>query len=123
MLILSQGLFSFPCSTAWSWEEAHPGQLTRSGQRDIPYHMTSCSVYKLGELARGEITAWGQAGKWVVSSCTMHHSFCIIISPPSFFAALLNCLCLNPWVLLGFLPILLHIPPGVGGWVKQLCGA
>jgi len=28
------------------------GHLTPTGQRDVPYHMTSCSAYKLGELAR-----------------------------------------------------------------------
>jgi len=30
-----------------SWEGTQLGQLTQTGQRDILFHMTSCSVYKL----------------------------------------------------------------------------
>lgn len=30
-------------------EGTHAGQLTRTDQRDILYHMTSCSTYKAGE--------------------------------------------------------------------------
>ena len=32
-----------------NWEGTQPGQLTQTSQRDIPYHGTSCWVYKLGE--------------------------------------------------------------------------
>ncbi|XP_064295936.1 dymeclin-like isoform X2 [Phalacrocorax carbo] len=40
-----------PCSAGCtrSWEGTQPGQLTPADQRDIPYHMTSCSVNKAGE--------------------------------------------------------------------------
>jgi len=31
-----------------SQEGAQPAQLTPAAQSDIPYHMTSCSVYKAG---------------------------------------------------------------------------
>jgi len=31
-----------------SWEGTQLGQQTQTGQRDIPYHMTSCSAYKGG---------------------------------------------------------------------------
>ncbi|KAK4813868.1 hypothetical protein QYF61_001966 [Mycteria americana] len=33
-------------------KEAQPGQLTPTGQRAIPYHMTSCLVYKLGGVGQ-----------------------------------------------------------------------
>lgn len=36
-----------------SWEETQPGQMIPSDQRDIPYHVTSCSVYKVGEERGG----------------------------------------------------------------------
>ena len=65
-----QGLFSFPYWPAS--EEAGgaqgagkgtwPGQLTQTGQRDIPYHVTSCLFYKWGKLAdswdHGSGTSW-----------------------------------------------------------------
>lgn len=42
-----------------SWEEAQPGLLTQAGQRDIPYNMTSCSIYKLREEeGRGHLELW-----------------------------------------------------------------
>ena len=31
-----------------SWEGTQPGQLTQVGQRDIPYHMASCSAMTAG---------------------------------------------------------------------------
>jgi len=73
--------------------------------------MTSCSVYKLGELAGGKL-AGGQRllvrdglgiGHPVVSNCIVHHLvfiIIIIIIIISSFAVLLNCLYLNPQVLL-----------------------
>ena len=46
---------------ARSWEGTQLGRLTPADQRDVPYHMMSCSIYKLGEkLARGHCS--GQAG-------------------------------------------------------------
>ena len=36
-----------------SWEGTQPGQLTQTGQRGIPYHVTSCPVYKLGTVGLG----------------------------------------------------------------------
>jgi len=37
-----------------SWEGTQPGQLTPSGQRDIPYHIMSCSAYiSGGEAGQG----------------------------------------------------------------------
>ncbi|XP_072716439.1 cyclic AMP-responsive element-binding protein 3 isoform X2 [Ciconia boyciana] len=40
-----------PCSARCprSWEGTQPGLLIQTDQRAIPYHMTSCSVYKAGE--------------------------------------------------------------------------
>jgi len=41
---------TFPVGRCTSiWEGTQQGQLTQTGQRDIPYHMTSCSPYKAGE--------------------------------------------------------------------------
>ena len=52
---------------ARSWEGAQPGQLTQTGQRDIPYHVTSCSVYKLGGVSWEMVTAARElAGHWSV---------------------------------------------------------
>ena len=50
-----------PSGTGWarSWEGTQPGQLTRTDQRDIPYHMTSAQYkarllsIKLGERRKG----------------------------------------------------------------------
>lgn len=36
-----------------SWEQTQPGQLTSTDQRDITYHMASCSAYKRGEGEEG----------------------------------------------------------------------
>jgi len=36
-----------------SQEGAQPGQLTPTDPRDIPYHVTSCSVYKAGGRRKG----------------------------------------------------------------------
>lgn len=39
------------------------GQLTWTGQKDIPYNRASCSVYKLGGAVwKLLISSWGQAG-------------------------------------------------------------
>ena len=42
-----------------SWEGTQLGQLTPTDQRDIPYHMMSCSAYKAGEEeGRGGYSEW-----------------------------------------------------------------
>ncbi|GAB0180586.1 hypothetical protein GRJ2_000523900 [Grus japonensis] len=43
-------------------EGTQPGQLTQSGQRDIPYHMTSCSAYKPGGVGW---EWWPLLGDWL----------------------------------------------------------
>jgi len=68
-----------------------------SDQGDIPHHMASCSVYKLGvgvaTAARGRLGIVQQ----VASNCILHrllvYSIIIILSS---FAVLLNCLYPNP---------------------------
>jgi len=35
-----------------NWEGTQPGQLTPNDQRDVPYHMMSCSTYKVGGRRR-----------------------------------------------------------------------
>jgi len=45
---------AWPSRCTGSGEGTQLGQLTQTGQRDIPYHMTSCSAYKWGELAGGQ---------------------------------------------------------------------
>lgn len=69
LLTLNQGLFSFPSAAASrctrSWEDAWPGQLTQTGQRDIPYQRTSCPIYKPGEIcSRRANCVFGWAGYW-----------------------------------------------------------
>lgn len=74
-----------------------PGQLTQTGQRDVPYLLTSCSAIKLGvwgqglpsELAVTERLPGHQAvgGTWDVVSDFL---------PSFFFLHLLNCLYLYP---------------------------
>ena len=36
-----------------SREGTQPGQLTQTGQRNTPYHVMSCPVYKLGGVGQG----------------------------------------------------------------------
>lgn len=44
-----------------------PGQLTQTGQRDIPYHRMSCPVYKLGGVGQKlSISAQEGEGHWSV---------------------------------------------------------
>lgn len=55
-----------------SWEGIRPAQLTPSGQRDIPYHVTmtiwpSYSAYKLEERSPGHFcseTGWASVNWW-----------------------------------------------------------
>ena len=89
-----------------SWEQAQPGQLTQTSQGDIRHHMTSCSVYKLRELAgeEGSLLRNGLSIRFrVVSNCIVHHSLytffyqyycCYYFSPC---VVLLNCPYLSPW--------------------------
>lgn len=40
------------------WEVAQPEQVTSTDQGDIPDHMTSCSICKVGGRRRKEVTYW-----------------------------------------------------------------
>ena len=152
MFIPSQGLFGFlgPASQrAGGAQETGRGHSQGSwpepAKEDIPYHGTSCLVYKLGGLAGGDrCSGTGWASVRVVSSCTVHHLFSFLPFPLDFILfptfpynyyycyccsylfilfKLLNCSYLNPRVLHSFL-ILLPAPPGeqaatwclVAGW-------
>ena len=55
-----------------SWEETQPGQLTQTGQRGIPYHVTSHLVYKLGGVGLGGIAAWELTGHRLASGEQLH---------------------------------------------------
>ena len=115
-----------------SWERTQPGQLTQMSQRGIPYHMTSCPVYKLGGVGVGDRcsgTNWGSVGGWwaiaLLIICTFqsfyyycyHFLSVIIIIISFFFSVLLNHSYFNPQVLLFFL-IFSPIPLGGGEWVS-----
>ena len=95
------------------WEGTQPGQLTQTGQRNIPYHVMSCPVYKLRGVGlvgdccsgtnRASVSEW-----WAIALCitcfVYSNSFFIIFIIISIFflSVLLNCLYLNPQVLLFF---------------------
>lgn len=92
---LCQGLFSVPCSAS---EEAWPGQLTRSGQRDIPCHGMSCSIHKLEEVAMSHQSLLRNrqgTGQWVVNTCMVHHLFLLGFTLGSFSLSL-NYSYINP---------------------------
>ena len=78
--------------------------------------MTACSVHNLGELAGGVVAAIAArvTGCWAIALC-ITYLFTFISS----FAVLLNCLCLNPWVLL-FPPFsfLSHSGESSVGWAS-----
>ena len=46
-----------------SWEGTQPGQLTQTGQRGIPYRVTSRPVYKRGGVGLGGIAAQELTGR------------------------------------------------------------
>ena len=122
-----------------SWEGTPPGQLTPTGQSAIPYHMTSCPVYKLrGVGQEGRITARELIGHQLASGEQLHCAslvlYILILLVVllyyyyyyhhhyfSFLSVLLNCLYLNPRVLFFFR----FSPPShwVGGVSERLCGA
>ena len=59
-----------------NWEGTQPGQLTRTGQRDVPYYTVSCSVYKLGGVGQGYwslLRDWLAISQQVVSNCIVPH--------------------------------------------------
>lgn len=105
-----------------NWKGTQPGQLTRTGQRNIPYYVASCHTIKLGRWP----TARELAGHWSVrmSSYIGHHLYILIlrtvitncsilvIISPLFFCPF-N-LYLNPQILLFFLLILYPHPAGGG---------
>lgn len=49
--------------------------MTRTDQRHIPHHRTSCPGHKLGELSGKEVSlGWEEdIGQLVVSKCIVHH--------------------------------------------------
>ena len=120
-----------------SWEGTQPGQLTPTDQRDIPYHMTSCSAYK----ARGRRRKWGMFGVMVFVFTGNHYTWwspaflevaehlpadgkrrmnsllCLCVQ----LLLYLNCLYLNLWVF--SLLLFQFSPPSHWGWVSErLCG-
>jgi len=136
VLILSQGLLQLP-TLCWlgrctrRWEGAQPGQLTQTGQRDIPYCMMSWSAYKLGrKLARCcdccLESGWASPSEgWTIALCITYfvYSTTIIIIIISSFTVLFNYLYLTPWTLLGFFPRFSSPSHQQGGVSKQLHGA
>jgi len=52
--ILQLLTLAWPARCMGSWEGTQLGQLIQIGQRGILLHTMSCSVYKLGELPRGQ---------------------------------------------------------------------
>lgn len=83
-----QKLLYVPCSARKQvqgyWEGAWPGQLTWSGQRDIPYLRGSCSIYKLWGmghehvLLRSLFSSQGNAKLlcWAVETCNWWYYLC-----------------------------------------------
>lgn len=63
-----------------SWDQAWPGQLTQTIQRDIPYHNMACTVYKLGELARREWSSASVSGQWAMVLCIILFSRVLFFS-------------------------------------------
>ena len=57
-----------------SREGTQPGQLTRTGQRAIPYHVTSCLVYKLGGVGLGGIATWELTGRQSAGGEQLHYA-------------------------------------------------
>lgn len=45
------------------WEGTWSGRLTTTDSRDIPYHIASCSAYKVGKSRKGRHSGW-----WCLSS-------------------------------------------------------
>ena len=64
-----------------SWEGTQPGQLTQTGQRDIPDHVMSCPVYKLGGVGLGGIAARELTGHWSASGEQLHCASLVLYIP------------------------------------------
>ena len=127
---------------ARSWEGAEPGQLTRTSQRGIPYHGTSCPVYKLGGVGReGRITARASvSGWWAIALCItclswvlflsffLLYSFSLqllsllLVSIRFYFTLVIKLFLSQPTSFTLFSPILLPTPLG-GGRGEQLHSA
>lgn len=120
LLLGSQGHFSvFRALPGAQQTGREQSQMTQAGQKGIPDHMMSFSVYKL-ELAEGQIPFL--RNKQV--GCAMggeelhvYHLFCIfyyiILSS---FAVLFNCLFLSPQIFL----IFIFLPIPFWAWVVWL---
>jgi len=65
-------MLAWAARCAGSRDVTQLGQLTQTGQRAIPYHVTSWSVYELGVLAGGQQSLLGDrlgVVPQVASSC------------------------------------------------------
>ena len=109
--------FSPILQAVWgNWEWTQPGQVTPSDQRDIPYHMTSCSASKAGgkKKKRGNVCGNGVClpkktlhilrpsfpGKCLNVCLPMASSEeipCFALLVPIALIHLLDCFYLDPW--------------------------
>ena len=113
----------------WIWDDNSVDNIlmllavARQSRIWLPWHVTSCPVYELGQLGGGQRLL--DVVHWVVSNCIVHHLFCvysivtIIITIISSFAFLLNCLYLNPWIFT-FSP---SPPHPMGSWGRECWAA
>lgn len=69
-----------------SWKGPQPGQLTQSDQRDVTFHIVSCSTIKCGVVRVAD--AWGLAGHWTTGG----EQLCFLLLTCAFIYYLLNCL-------------------------------
>ena len=110
---LHQGPFSFLCHSASkgctrNWEGTESGQLTRTDQKYIPYHLISCWKIKLRKFGQEEgplIKISQGISQQVLSNYTVLHLFCIFFCHYYYyyyyisFSVLLNSLYVNSCVL------------------------
>ena len=71
-------LLAWPDRCIGSWEGTQLGQLTQTGERGILFHMMSCCIYNLGELAGGSDCYSGMAWIlfiWWQAIAFVHHLF------------------------------------------------
>ena len=124
-----------------SWEATQLGQRTPTDQRDIPYHMTSCSAYRAGGRRRkgGDIWSdgiclpksplrvtepcfpgdgWAPACRWEV----VNEFLVLLCLRAQLFLYLLNCLYLSPRVF-SLLLFRFSPPSQQGGMSEWVCGA
>lgn len=66
---------------SWEGTEQH---LIQTGQTDIPYHMATCGMIKLGMLTSTTAAVWDHLGIrwWMMSNCVIRHTaliFCTVL--------------------------------------------